>query len=416
MSDLVIANDRPLVVTYVGKETTRGTLVVPTVKWYGDMRLQRSQPFAERPAYNGTFFGDVDFVRGAVEVTGNASYVATYEDWLDYARMIVAGGGTGVTDGGSPAAFTHTKKPSGTADDLDTLSCQYGFPHKPYESSMVFGTELTIRADIDDPAACWMVDIPTVLARSMDHVNVGEHTAAGTHTATTVQAAALSFTADEYNGGVIWLVKTGGTVQVRLISDTTTDTITVATAWDANPVDGDTFILVDALQAGIADREREVIDGPGTDIWIDPATGTVGTTHIDELGLAISFNCTYRNNAYTKRALSNVNEASTKLGRGFAKVLFSVRMEDESPIIWEYWKDKTELQIRVQQTGAVIHDAVTSRARIDIFRAVVDGYTEDDRNSNITKTWNFVGLLDSSEAAPIEYEGVVDLATLPLGA
>lgn len=415
MPNPIIANDQPLVTTLVGIETTRGTAVTPTAKWYGQLQLDRRQDLTERLESNGTFFGETEAVRGAVEVGGNFSAFCTYEDLPAYLRLLVKGGGTGSGDGGAPVAYTYTKKPSGATDDLDTATVETNFPAMPQRASMFFMTEGTIRADIDDAEAVWMFDAPNVVARELDYRSVLEGTVTSA-TATTIVDTALTPTLNQYQNGYLWVTSGTGKGQVRLVSSNTTGGSFTVPTWDTNPVAGDRFVVVAPFTTGITDRTREVIEGPGTRIYVDRKSGgTIGATLVDTHAIPLSFSVTYRNNAYTKRGLSNVSTASTKLGRGFVQVRGQLRMEDESPYAWQEWTNKRPQLIRIEQTGTTIHTGptVTKRARIDVYNAVFDTPTSDLRNQNKTKTWPFWGYLDATQAAPIQYEVVNALSTLP---
>jgi hypothetical protein len=410
MPDIIVANETHLTRILAGIEAVKGTAVAPDVRWYGQMVIDKRRALADRPSYNGTHFGDVQVVRGAVEVDGSFSAVASYEQLPQWLRLLVRGGGTGTGDGGSPEAFTYEKRPSGTTNALETATIQYNIEEMPKQAEMLWFTEGTIRADIDDAAAAWMFDA-RLLARTSDFLN--EHNGTATSaTATTLVQTGAGWTVNEYQGGVVWTTGGTGAGQVRDVASNTADTLTVAT-WDVTPDATTTFVVLGFFQSGVSDTQPETIEGPGTSIYLDLATGTIGTTLIDVHAIPISFSVTYRNNTQTKRGLSNATTASTKQGHGLVQVTGQIRVEDETPYFEKLWEDATELKLRFRQSGSIIHDAVRNRATIDVYRAVFDSPTRDSRGSNMTVTWPFKGYLDATEAVPIEFETVNDLAALP---
>jgi hypothetical protein len=71
--------------------------------------------------------------------------------------MLLKGGVTGVTDGGTPAAYTYTFIPSASVFDNKFMTLEYGTPTLPYKANQVGITSATIRITPDDQAS-WQAD------------------------------------------------------------------------------------------------------------------------------------------------------------------------------------------------------------------------------------------------------------------
>lgn len=81
-------------------------------------------------------------------------------------------------------------------------------------------------------------------------------------TDTTVVKTSAGWTADAYNNMYVWVYSGTGAGQVRKITDTTTDTLTVDEEWSTNP---DDTSVIRICYVGRDPRRTEVRDGNNTD-------------------------------------------------------------------------------------------------------------------------------------------------------
>jgi hypothetical protein len=91
--------------------------------------------------------------------------MATFEDLPWWAQLFLKGGVTGVSDAGTPPAYTYTYAPSAATDDLKSMTLEFNETGNPYESSQVMVTQATLRFNVgnnNEPA--WMLDL-TLLGR-----------------------------------------------------------------------------------------------------------------------------------------------------------------------------------------------------------------------------------------------------------
>lgn len=382
-----------------GRETIRGTKATKTNKWYGRLDLQRRQPLADSEEFAGTFFTDYTKVRGAVMVDGTYYQPMTYEDahLLTYAMK---GGVTPVTDGESTPGYLSTFRHSGTRDDLDTFSVEYGDPVMIYECEGGFFPEFTLSSDIDDAQAVWKWNSRAVAIRKELKALLEDVAATGGSTTTFVKSA-WGQTIDALIGRWIHF-KTGtagniGLWREILDNDATSLTFAALAAVQA----ADTIDVYPGFTSGITDRTRETIKGPGTKLYLD-AQGAIGTT--EQTGRFISFSITPVLGAGYKRFMDNVDEMSPRMDRGTVRVTGQIRLELDRRREWDKYIDLSPEAIRIRQTGSTIDSGAGTKksATIDVYAAAWDDPIFDNRGNNNTATWPFRGYVDASEGVPLE--------------
>lgn len=408
------ANELQLRRVYAGTEAQGGTLVAPTYRLYGDLRLTKRRTLSSRREYAGTLFDRYSPVRGPVEIEGTYEQALSYEDLAILLRYGLAENPGGVTDSETTPGYTYTYVPIADRLGIDAASVETGWPGFVETVSMMHFPEFTISADIDDAEAAWKWS-SRVRARTYDaKANAHSGTASGGSTTTVVQAGA-GWTPDAYIGAYVRM--TGGTAgnigQVRQITDNDGTTLTVGQAFPATVVSSDTFEISAVFTGSIADRSRETIDAPGTALYLDDSGGTIGTTA--QTGRFISFSLTYMNNANPKRFMENVDSYSTRLGAGTKQVSGQVRLEFDNRDEYDHWDNLDVRLIRIRKTGSTIDSGAgtTKSATIDIHRAYWSELTKDDREENITATYGFMGFVDLSEGVPFEIAVKNTLNTLP---
>lgn len=382
-----------------GLEVVRGTSATKTNKWYGRLELARHQPLADSEDFASTFFQDYTPVRGAVMVDGTYYQVMSYEDPMLF-RYAVKGAVAAVDDGNTVHGYTYVFRHSATRDDRDTACFEYGYP-MVYACEGVMFPEFTISSDIDDGGAVWKWN-SRAIAISKDLKAGYDDVAATSGTTTTFVKTAWGLTVSALIGQWVHF-KTGTAGNIGLFREITANDATSITfaALPSAVAAADTIDIYGGFTAGISDRVRENIKGPGTKLYLD--TTTIGTTEIT--GRFISFSVTATLNAAYKRFMDNVSTMSTKQDLGPIRVTGQLRLEFDRKREWDKWKALAPEKIRIKQTGAVISTspATTKSAVIDIYNAVYDDPTEDVRGNNITVTWPFRGYVDTTEGVPAQW-------------
>lgn len=395
-----IPNSEALKRAYAGVEAQAGVAVVPTARWYGDMKLTPKRTMADREEYAGTFFGDYTAVYGPWEIEGTYEQDLTYEDLPMLLRHGLVGGVAGVSDGNGTPGYLYEHKPTPDVIDLDSATLESGAPGMPMRATCLVFPEFTIKGDIDNAQAAWQWS-SRVLACTQDLIASETGIATGGSTSTVVKSGA-TWTINQFAGSYVRM--TGGTAgnigQVRRILSNTATTLTIAGLFPAAVVNTDAFEISAAFTGSAADRVRETIDAPGTQLFIDAST--LGSTQ--QLGSFISFEVTYMGNVKLKRFMENVSGYAPRLDQGKKRVRGTVRMEFANRDQWDAWRNGLSRKLRIKQTGSVINasPATNKYAQIDIFDARWSDLTPDKRDNNLTKTLGFRGLVDHSEQSPFE--------------
>lgn len=384
-----------------GVEVIRGTAVAATNKWYGKLALQPHRPIADSEDYAGDFFADHTPVRGALSVDGTYNQQLAYEDAFLF-RYGMKGGITPADDGNTVHGYTYTFRHTATRDDLDTTSREYGDPIMIYACNGLFFPEMTISSDIDDAQASWKL-ATRVAALSLDRKAGLDDVAATSGSTTTFVKTGWAQTIDALIGQFVHF-KTGTAGNIGLfreILDNDATSITFAALPSAVQA-ADTIDVYAGFTAGISDRTREKIAGPGTKLYLDTVGGTIGTTEIT--GRFISFSITETIEAGYKRFFDNVNTMSNRMDRGPIKVRGQVRLEMDRRREWDKYTAMTPEKMRIRQTGSALNSspATTKVATIDVYNLVWDDPAFDQRGNNNTATWSFWGFVGASEAVPME--------------
>ncbi len=410
----VVPNSVALKRGYFGTELQAGVAVAPTYRVYARMMLNATRSLADREEFGGTLFPDTTAVFGPWEIDGTLEGILSYEDLAIYARYSLNGGGTGVTDGAATPGYTYTRRPDPDGLTVDSATVEGGTPNMPWTAAGVIFPEFTISADIDDSEAAWKWSSPVkAVSRDFKALTTG---AATSGTTTTIVKTAAAWTVNQFAGTYVRM--TGGTAanlnHAREILSNTTDTLTLASALPASVVAADAFEIGGVFTSGIADRTREVIAGPGTDLWIDLATGTLGTTLVT--GRFIGFSVTYQSGMSTfKRFMENLTGFTAKPDLGKRRVMGQIKLEFDRRDEWDDFAAGLGQKIRIRQEGSIINvgTSTVKFAQIDVYNAIWSGFEEDERNSNITVTLPFTGFVDTTEGVPWQLSVKNKLSVLP---
>lgn len=181
-------------------ELTRGTDLASTRKVYAQFTPSVVRPLSPFRNTTGTFQGRRRASYGRTKVSLSANDEATYQDLPWWMLLMLKGGVTGVTDGGTPAAYTYTFVPTITSDDLSSITLELGDSGNPYQTSQVMVNSWTLRMDADNDAEpAWMLDLELI----------------GRDWATTTFTAALSDRTTEpilARGTKLYIDAAGGTI------------------------------------------------------------------------------------------------------------------------------------------------------------------------------------------------------------
>src|SRR5262245_41459664 len=245
--------------TYAGTETTRGTAVTPTYKWYGDLVVTKRTPLADRDEHAGTYDVDYNPVYGPPEIDGTFAVPLAYQDLAIYPRYGVKGGVTGVTDGNPTPGYTYTYSPTAADDDLDSATLLHNFDGIVFESTGVLFNEFTVRANIDDAAAAWMWDSRLFL-RTKDLVVAVDEMDVTSATASTLTATGTTWVVNGFAGQYVEILSGPSAGEVAKIVSNTATVLTIEGTWATNPTSGSTFEVSSEFPAGVSDRQRDTVN------------------------------------------------------------------------------------------------------------------------------------------------------------
>lgn len=406
-----LPNERQLVRNYWGTEASLGVFVPPTFKLYGDLRLTKTRPLADRNEFAGTRFKDYTYVRGPNSVAGTYAQALSYEDLPILCRYGLVGGSNGVDDANTVHGYTYTQFPTPTKPDIDFASVETMFPGLPMTATGLFHNEFTVSGDIDDAEAAWKwASNVMALSNDLKAATVGVATGGST---TTVILTTAGWTVNAFQGGYVRM--TSGTAanidQFAEIASNTATTLTLTAALPAAVTAGDGFEISGMFTPAIADRTRETIDVPGTQIYMD-TSAALGTTLVN--GRFISFSVTWANNAFGKRFMENTTGFS-RYGFGAHVVTGQIRLEFDHRAEWDAWNANTYTKLRIKKDGTTIDPTAVTRktVNIDLPNIQYDAETFDDREQNVTVTCTFRAYVDPASGVPAKLLTKNRLATLP---
>lgn len=169
----------------------------------------------------------------------------------------------------------------------------------------------------------------------------------------------------------------------------------------------------------LADRSTEVVTARGTQIFIDAAGGTIGTTQLS--GALISASITVNNNLHFKSFAEDVTYvAANKVGRQ-AQTLdaqFTFEFDNDTEFA-NYRSTATPVQrlIRIKRIGSEIHSGAPEATgdkymEIDLY-GYWNSWSRGDREGNLTATFGFAGFYDITAAKTFSIAVNNALITLP---
>lgn len=163
----------------------------------------------------------------------------------------------------------------------------------------------------------------------------------------------------------------------------------------------------------LADRTTEPILARGTKLYIDDAGGTIGNTQVT--GKLISCSITGTNNLTFKAFAEDTNYvAANKVGRGeqYLDAQFTFEFDDDTEFAKYRSATPAQRLIRIEQTGSIIHDAVTKAMQIDLY-GYWSSWSRGVRVNNLTATFGLMSFYDATATKAFSVSVVNALSSLP---
>jgi len=404
-----VNNEQALSVVLFGTETIPGQAVTPTGRLFGEFVSTKNRALRRREEATGLYDRFVSPSREQATYAGTYGEDLTYESFPALLRYAVKSGGTGSLVGGSTAAYQYVKSPSGSVDDIDSMTVQYGVDGLGFQSTGVRFNEFTVAADSTDGDDVWKWS-SNLFLRDKVRLPGGFDGVLTAATATSLTMTGAAWVVDDWEGGWVTLDTGSHTGQVRRIASNTADTLTLeGPALSPVPVAGDTFHIAAQFPV-VATPDIETIQLEGTKLFLDrynAVTSAIGTTDVSER--LLSFNVTQTLNLAAKRRLPGI---IGRVGRGARWITGTIRFEFDHWDEYRGWEEDEEISIRIEQEGSEVEPGVNRLARIDVERAAWDAPSPDTDNNNMTMSLSFVAALP--EAEPIAtFTAVNGEATLP---
>lgn len=400
-----VRNDQVNRVLLVGVQSAQGTPATPSFRMTGAPQIDWMPPVVVEDEATGTYQTGISTVQGLPPNTGSWGESAlSYERGPSYLRAICAAGGTPFS--GSGPDYTYKQALDIINADCDLLTVIFGTPGLLERYTDLRFSEVNLAFDPDGGGA-WMIT-PTAMVGKGEMPTELEGTVAATSTDTVIEVTAGAMTPDELIGGWFFPHADDNQSGARLIVDNDATTITLGSALPSVPLTGEKFVVGFLPPAGIPVLTEEKIKAAGTKVFIDPASGVIGTTQIKQR--IISGNITIALNMENKAFAENEFDRSGVYGFGRIDVTGQLRLEFDRPDEIRQLKAMTQFKLRFQKEGTDLGGGVRKLWQPDIPLATWTGRTGDTRNNNLTQTMTFRGI---SPTTPIEFLTRNGLATLP---
>jgi hypothetical protein len=378
------------------REAVYGVAGTPTSRWMGDLSITKTADLAEREEMTGGYDRMVSPRQQPATFAGTYAEDLSFENFPQHLQYWIKGGVVGATDGETTPGYLHTYAPTFNRDDIDSATLQYGVDGLGNLSTGVRHDDGTITIDVDDTDGVWKFSSSLFVRSKVILPTVITGTATG-GTATTLTDTGAALTPDALIGRFINFGD-AHTGQVYEITDNTETVITWAETADPAPTAGTPYTIESAFTAGISIPDNEYIPTYGTQVFIDPLDGTIGTTEV--LDRIISLNVQQVTNRAPKRFLNNSkNEVSKKTGRGGRRIMGQIRVEFDRFDETRKWEALEGFKLRVYQEGSVIDSGAgtVKFAQIDLNECYFATPNEDARENNMTQTIPFWAYLSASD-------------------
>lgn len=153
----MVANEEILKLAQAGIESTRGTGIAATRKLYAQVSPSFERAIREFTDTSGSYSARRRLAYQRQRVSFSFTDLLTFEDLPWWMQFGIKGGVAGVTDAGTPPAYTYTFQPTLASDDLKSMTLEWNHVGNPYESTQVMLNSWTIRIDPDNEGG-WILD------------------------------------------------------------------------------------------------------------------------------------------------------------------------------------------------------------------------------------------------------------------
>jgi len=403
-----IFNEIGLRRTQVGTEAVPGVAAVPDYRWYGDLAISKSAALIRTVENTGTYDGLITPRRELATYSGTYGERLTYQSFAYHNQYGIKSGATGVANAGG---FLHTASPTAADDDVASATLEYGVEGQVWRSTGVRHNEYTVAIDTDDSDGVWKMS-SNLFVRDMTQVvdDSGVTTGVGGTTSNLVDTT-KAWTINSKAGAWVFIAFGSHDGEVRQVQSNTATILTFYGPALAAPIPVGTAYRIEGLfTSGVPFQNDDSIRVPGTKLYIDPASGAIGTNQV--LDRFISANVTVNSMRTGKRFAENFDEMSARTGRGKRMITGQVRLEFDRRDEYQEYENLSEVALRFHQDGPLLDATNKMYARIDIARAVWDVVDMDERENNITATFGFLAYLPTVGTIAT-FASKNDLAVLP---
>lgn len=410
-----LPNEQSLKRVLAVTEASYGAGGTPAFQLYGDLVINKKKPLIRTTdEYRGSFSRLRNPRRGPVTIDGTFAKPLGFEDLDQLKRYFLKKGGGSRTDD-TNTVHGYTSIASANDNALDTWAAEHMVDGMPFVATGIQMNEVTISGDIDNANGDWMLS-SNLIVMSDDLKATTSLTATGGSTTTFVKSAA-GWTVDQFAGAyAAFRSGTANNLQsvVKILGNTAT-TITFDSTLNAAVVSGDVIEISGLFTPGVPDRTINYIPNEGTQLFIDDAFGSIGTTEwTDKL---ISFSWTIAHAFGRKRFMNNVGTYAKKQGRGDRIVTLQLTMEFDDWYEYKKWDTgiPSDRTIRIQNIGPAINasPATTFLAQLDLPRAQWDEVNPNNqREGNITAVYQALAYVDATAGYETAITTKTKLATL----
>jgi hypothetical protein len=399
-----IPNDLGNRIFLMGIQSSPLVPAVPDMRMNGQPDINTAWPLIEDDDVTGTYMGLANPNHGAPVHTGTIAATLSYENLPTWMRLLLESGAAPAISA-SPA-FTYDQEPIILYDDFDCATMQYNVHGDPWQASGIRLSQGNIEASIADANSYWRLGGTLSVLRN-DQITATLVTASSGTTGTIVMTGA-GWTINQFAGAYLFPEADTNVAGARQIVSNTADTLTVSPALDVAASAGKKYGFAGVATPGIPSLVEEKIVAAGTKLYIDPASGTLGTTQIKQR--FISFNVTVNLNLDPKTFMEDEDGPGGVYGRGKLEITFQIRLEADRPDEYRQLKRLDRLGIRIEKLGSDLGGGVRKMARIDIPKAIWTERTKETRNNNLTQTLAGRALLNTPPIRVVTRNG---LSVLP---
>lgn len=394
-----VAND----ILLIGMQTAPGVEAVPTFLMDGKPDIDWLPETTFEDEANGTYMTQTSPTQGLPANTGAWGEVAmSYERIASQLRLICKAGRTPFS--GSGPDYLYKQALDIIGDDAEYATGYYGTKGLLEKYTDLRYSELNLAWD-PDGGGSWKATPTVMIGKGSIPLALDTVVASATTTAITV---AGPLTASALVGGYVFLGGDTNLAGARLISANTTTVITVDTPYGVAPSAGAVVRVGWVPPAGITPITQTRIKAAGTKVYLDPSTGTIGTTPI--IGRVISGNVSLNLNLDNKAFSENEFDRSGIYGRGTVMVTGQLVIEADKADEIRQLLNMTNLKMRIERKGPEIAPGVPMLFQIDVPKLVWLKPTRGTRNNNKTRTLTWQAI---SPTLPIEFQTRTTLAQLP---